>query len=116
MSTRANRRDIEETLLEKAAKDAGYRKALLSDPRGAVEKVLGVSLPAGISVKVLEESADTLYLVLPQQADASGELSDAQLEAVAGGKPTVGATCRGSGCGDAAITTIANCSLAGAQS
>ncbi len=113
-----NRRDIEARLIERAAKDAGYRQSLLGNPKSAIEGALGMPLPAGISVKVVEESADTLYLVLPPHADASGELSDAQLESVAGGalKPTVGATCRGSGCGDAAITTIANCSLAGAQS
>jgi hypothetical protein len=49
--------------------------------------VLGGKLPAGVQVKLLEESADTFYLVLPAKPDRApaGQLSNQQLEAVAGG-------------------------------
>jgi hypothetical protein len=43
-------------------------------------------LPENIPVKVLEETPTTLYLVLPSRSAApQGELSDADLEAVAAG-------------------------------
>jgi hypothetical protein len=47
---------------------------------------------------VVEESADTIYLVLPSASPVgeAGELSDRDLEAVAGGAYTdSGATCKG---------------------
>ena len=42
-------------------------------------------MPAGINVTVVEETADTLYLVLPHTVAEGDELSDSDLEAVAGG-------------------------------
>jgi hypothetical protein len=52
-----------------------------------VERELGGKLPAGIQVKVLAETADTFYLVLPANPDRApaGQLTDQQLDAVAGG-------------------------------
>jgi len=44
-------------------------------------------MPEGVEVRVVEETADTIYLVLPS-ASAVGEggsLSDRELDAVAGG-------------------------------
>ena len=48
---------------------------------------MGSRLPEGVEVRALEESADTIYLVLPlRSADLqTGELSDEALEEVAGG-------------------------------
>jgi Nitrile hydratase, alpha chain len=87
MADQKTRRDVELQLIEKAWKDDAFRQALVKDPRGAVESELGSKLPAGVQVKVLAESADTCYLVLPATPDRApvGELTDQQLEAVAGG-------------------------------
>ena len=43
----------------------------------------------------MEESAETIYLVLPSTSpvEAGSQLSDQDLEAVAGGVSTCGATC-----------------------
>jgi hypothetical protein len=78
---------VELQLIEKAWKDDSFRQALRTDPRGSVERALGAKLPAGLQVKVVEEAADTFYLVLPAKPDRapSERLSDKQLEAVAGG-------------------------------
>ena len=48
---------------------------------------LGTRLPEGVEVRAVEETADTIYLVLPNASAASetAELSDQELEAVAGG-------------------------------
>jgi hypothetical protein len=87
MANPRSRRDVELQLIEKAWKEDAFRQALQRDAQGAVEKTLGARLPAGVQVKLVEETADTFYLVLPANLDRapSGQLSDQQLEAVAGG-------------------------------
>ena len=87
MADRTAREAFEARMIEKALKNDTFRQALVTDPRGAVERELGGQLPAGLQVKVLQESADTCYLVLPANPDRApaGELTDQQLEAVAGG-------------------------------
>lgn len=55
-----------------------------------VQQELGIQLPPGIEVRAVEETPDTVYLVIPpplQAAGQSGELSDSELESVAGGQP-----------------------------
>ena len=81
------RQAAEWRLIEKAWKDEGFRKELAADPNGAVSRELGVQLPAGMKVQVVEETADTFVLVIPARADMSsgGKLSSAELENVAGG-------------------------------
>jgi Nitrile hydratase, alpha chain len=87
MADQKIRRAFELQLIEKAWKDAAFRQALVKDPQGAVERELGGKLPARVQVKVVQETADTCYLVLPANPDRApaAELTDHQLEAVAGG-------------------------------
>jgi Nitrile hydratase, alpha chain len=101
MPEQTSRREFELQLIEKAWKDEAFRQALRSDPRGAVERVLGGKLPAGVQVKLVEETADTFYLVLPAIPDraSSGQLNDQQLGAVAGGGWTDAGDYPSSGCG-----------------
>jgi hypothetical protein len=65
-----------------------FRARLISDPAGAIEETIGVplsTLPRPINVKFVEKEAGVdAVLVLPDFAEA-GELSDSELEAVAGG-------------------------------
>ena len=48
---------------------------------------MGSRLPEEVRVVTVEETQDTIYLVLPSASPAgeTGELSDRQLESVAGG-------------------------------
>ena len=82
------RAEVERRLVQRSLKDEEFRQRLLDDPKGTPEQELGSALPEGVQVRVVEESADTIYLVLPS-ASALGqggdELSDRELEAVAGG-------------------------------
>jgi Nitrile hydratase, alpha chain len=83
----SSRAEVERRLIERSLEDEEFRQRLLADPRAAIEQELGSRLPESIEVRVVEESADTIYLVLPSRsADAQGsELSDRELDAVAGG-------------------------------
>jgi hypothetical protein len=69
---------LEAGLLDKAGKDAAFRRALLADPRGTLERELEVKLPAGVSFTVLEATPTSRYLVLPPHPPTdTGALSDA---------------------------------------
>ena len=68
-----------------ANKNADYRKALLSNPKDIVERQLGTDLPESLKVAVVEDTPDTLHIVLPHVPGEGEELSDADLEMVAGG-------------------------------
>ena len=86
MSEAAGRAEMERRLIERSLQDDAFRQQLLDDPKAAVEQELGTRLPNEVSVEAVEETADTFYLVLPSASQAGGgELSDRELEAVAGG-------------------------------
>ena len=83
------RAEVERRLVQRSLKDEDFRQKLLDDPKAAVEQELGSGLPEGVQVRVVEESAETIYLVLPFSSPVGGEggeLSDAALESVAGGE------------------------------
>jgi Nitrile hydratase, alpha chain len=86
------RAEVERMVIEKSLRDESFRQRLLDDPKGIIEQEMGRRLPEGVEVRVIEESADTIYLVLPS-ASAVGEggpLSDRELDAVAGGFGSTG--------------------------
>lgn len=60
-----NRHEIETQLIEKANADPTFRRRLLEDPKAAVADFLGVALPPGMTITVLEEQPGQHYLVLP---------------------------------------------------
>jgi hypothetical protein len=72
-------------IVARAQQDPAYRQALLADPRAAVEQAFGHELPANLRVHVIEQEPDTIYLLLPPARQASEELSEAELDTVAGG-------------------------------
>ena len=83
-----SRAELERKLIQRSLEDEGFRRRLLDDPKGAVEQEIGTQLPQEIKIRVVEESPDTIYLVLPRSSPLGGqggELSDRELDAVAGG-------------------------------
>jgi Nitrile hydratase, alpha chain len=84
------RSEIERTLVQRSREDENFRQRLLDDPRAAVEQELGIQVPENMEVRVVEESADTIYLVLPSASPLGegGEISDQELKEVAGGGGT----------------------------
>ena len=81
-----SRAEFERRLINRSLEDETFRQRLLDEPKAAVEQELGRQLPESIEVRVVQESQDTIYLVLPSRAVAQGsELSDQDLEKVSGG-------------------------------
>lgn len=80
--------EIQEKVMTQAAKDENFRREMLTDPKGTFAKYSGQQLPDELEIKVHEDTKDILHLVLPP--DLSGmELSDEDLEKVAGGELVV---------------------------
>jgi hypothetical protein len=88
------RREMETDIIARALKDEGFARALRADPKAVLEREVG-TLPAGIEVKVVEETPDTLYLVLPARPSPRRQLSEEELERVAGGEVITTETCSG---------------------
>ena len=101
-----NRRDLEAQLMARAWKDDAFRQELIRNPKPVLEREMarwrpGYKLPDTVEVKVLEETPTTRYLVLPskpQFESTSGELSDEDLEQVAGGGQPSYTECDGPDC------------------
>jgi hypothetical protein len=87
--TQITRRDLETHLVEKAWKDPAFKLRVVSDPKGMFEEHLGQKLPANLKIFVHEEDANTLYFSIPPAPSNLNELSDEDLEKVAGGTDIV---------------------------
>ena len=76
------RSEVERRLVQRSLEDESFRQRLLEDPRAAVEEELGTQLPESIEVRMVEESAQTIYLVLPSAwaVGEGGEISGQDLE------------------------------------
>ena len=84
------RAEMKRRLIERSLEDESFRRRLLEDPKGAVEQELGTPVPEEVQIRAVEETSDTIYLVLPpgtSPVGRGGEIPDRELEAVAGGDP-----------------------------
>lgn len=73
---------------QKAATDPEFREALVASPRATIEKYYG--FPEGmlteINIQIFEEAPESIGLVIPPPPSTDGEeLTEDQLEAIAGG-------------------------------
>lgn len=55
---------------QRAWRDEQFRDDLLNDPRGVVERELGVRLPANVTLHVHEETPTDLHFILPPRPAA----------------------------------------------
>ena len=79
-----SRGEVQDLLSKFALDNPRYRDALVKDPKAIIERQLNTSL-GSLKVKAVADTADTVHVVVPYVA-SEGELSDADLEKVAGGK------------------------------
>ena len=75
-------------VLVRSSTDLAFRERLLADPRTALAEHTGREIPAGTSIAFIENRADAT-IVLPAYVDGGAELSEEELEAVAGGTDVV---------------------------
>ena len=72
-------------IIARAWRDPAFKASVLADPHAALKEA-GVDVPAGVTVKVVENTDTHVHLVLPPKP--SGELSDEALARVAAGSAT----------------------------
>ncbi len=82
-------KDLETLLISKAMTDEAFKSELISNPKAVIAREMGQEWPEGVEIEVLESTPKKLYLVLPLKVEFeeihTDELSDKELEAVAGG-------------------------------
>lgn len=64
-------REFRAQVIGRAWKDPIFKQALLENPASALAECLDFQLPAGLSLTVAQETATTLYIVLPASAEAA---------------------------------------------
>lgn len=106
MAQRMTRGEIQDLVSKFAVENPKYRQALVKDPKGVIEKQLNASL-GPLNVKAVVETADTAYVVVPH-VPGEGELSDQDLEKVAGGFLDKNANCEDS---DGVLNTFTQINL-----
>jgi hypothetical protein len=75
-----------DALIVRASRDTAFRQELLNNPKAVIQRELGVSIPTETEVQVLEQTDTKAYMVLPaRETTESEELSEEELESVAGG-------------------------------
>lgn len=74
---------------EKASTDADYRQRLLADPYVAIKEVTGNEVPKNFKINVIDGSGYHANIVLPALRKEDDELTETELEAVAGGAKDV---------------------------
>ena len=69
----------------RAATDMEFRSLCVKDINAAIKQETGVEVPASFKIGVLDRSAYSMSIVLEPVQLPEGELSESELEAVAGG-------------------------------
>jgi hypothetical protein len=72
-------------VLARSATDMEFRQKLVSEPRTAFAEYTGRDVPESFNVAFVENRADAT-IVLPHAIDTEAELSEQELETVAGGE------------------------------
>ena len=80
-----NRQEMESLIVQRAWKDDAFRDEFVADPKATIEKYSGQKLPAELTIVALAEDDKTIHFVIPPKPANADELSDEDLEKVAGG-------------------------------
>ncbi len=83
------RLEMEAALVKKCWQEPEFRKQVVADPKGMFEKATGQKLPGDFKIFIHEEDRNTFHLSIPPAPKDASELSDDELERVAGGTEIV---------------------------
>jgi len=79
MTEQAN---LHQKIIAKCWADDAFKQSLMADPAGTLKQE-GVEVPAGVNVRVVENTATAAYWVIPARPAA---LADDDLEGASGGQ------------------------------
>src|SRR5690348_6300043 len=77
---------LQEQVMKRALIDEAFRQEMLSNPRMVLARDYNVHIPETVNIRVLEDTTAVITFTLSPRQGAVQELSDAELEAVAGGQ------------------------------
>jgi hypothetical protein len=97
-----------EDSIKRGKTDPKFRALALSNSRAAIEEVAGKPIPEGLKVKFFDGSGAQLSIILPEPVSDDSELTDTQLEQVAGG-----GRCAASCAASCAVTSTISIGLPG---
>ncbi len=86
-------------VVKRAQTDSEFRRLCLTEPNTAAKQAIGKDVPEGFTLRFIENQGADLTVVLPDFIDEKAELSDKDLDQVAGGK------CAGSCAASCAVTS-----------
>ncbi|MFB2982831.1 NHLP leader peptide family RiPP precursor [Microseira sp. BLCC-F43] len=84
----STRQEIEERIIAKSWQDDAFKQEILNNPKAVLSREIGQPLPEDVEIRVVEETPNIVYLVLPMKPitpEDDAEISEAELDAVAGG-------------------------------
>ena len=82
------RGQLQDRLAQLACEDENFRQSLLDNPKQAIEEAFKTRLLNDIQIKVVEDSRDEFFIVVPSQREED-ELGEGSLDNVAGGLLTL---------------------------
>ncbi len=90
--------ELIKTLVEKAWESAAFKDQLVKNPMVTIESVIGSKVNQQVNFVVEDQTDDSIvYFNIPRKVELDNfELTDEQLEVVAGGEVAVGALVVGS--------------------
>ena len=81
-----SRADIEDAILARVMEDPAFAAHLKTDPKAALCGMFDTEIPADLQISVFEETPNHLMIRIPVMF--TGEISESELEGVAGGACT----------------------------
>ena len=85
ISSGASMEKVARYIITQIQENGSEKSKLLSNP-AQVLRSKGIEVPESVTIKVHQNTPDTKYIVVPYHAGENEELSELELQAVAGGK------------------------------